>query len=97
VRALENKGRMDIDVRTEGEYVKVMIRDYGCGIPSHIIDNIFEPFFTTKEEGEGSGLGLDIVKNIIDKHNGTIDVESIEGEGATFTVLLPIKTNHDPT
>jgi signal transduction histidine kinase len=54
------------------------------------MSKIFEPFFTTKPPGEGSGLGLDIVKKIIDKHRGKIEVRSIIGE-TSFTVLIPLK------
>jgi signal transduction histidine kinase len=55
-----------------------------------IRDKIFDPFFTTKKQGEGSGLGLDIVKKIIEKHGGSIDVASELGEGSTFLVTLPL-------
>ena len=51
---------------------------------------IFAPFFTTKRAGEGSGLGLDIVKKIIDKHQGRIEVESEVGRGTTFSIFLPV-------
>ncbi|HCF29107.1 MAG TPA: hybrid sensor histidine kinase/response regulator, partial [Cyanobacteria bacterium UBA11049] len=63
--------------------------DSGKGIPQEILSKIFEPFFTTKPPGEGSGLGLDIVKKIIEKHNGKIAVESQPG-CTTFTVFLPL-------
>ena len=64
--------------------------DDGPGISSDIIDRVFEPFFTTKDIGKGTGLGLSICYGIIQSHNGEIRVESIEGEGATFTIELPI-------
>jgi signal transduction histidine kinase len=76
----------------EGEregWVVVQITDSGCGIPLEIKDRIFEPFFTTKPTGEGSGLGLDICRKIIEKHQGTIEVESQPGR-TTFKVFLPI-------
>ncbi len=71
----------------------ILITDSGKGIPPEIQSRIFEPFFTTKSLGEGSGLGLYIVKNIIDKHDGTIQINSIPGK-TTFTVLLPINMNN---
>lgn len=68
--------------------VVVEITDSGCGISDEIKARIFEPFFTTKRAGEGSGLGLDIVKKIIDRHEGSISVESRPGK-TTFRVFLP--------
>ncbi|HEY9831122.1 MAG TPA: HAMP domain-containing sensor histidine kinase, partial [Stenomitos sp.] len=65
------------------------VTDSGCGIPAEIQDKIFQPFFTTKSAGEGSGLGLDIVQKIIEKHQGTITFTSVPGN-TTFTVTLPI-------
>ena len=72
-----------------GSYVVVEITDSGPGIPDAIKPRIFEPFFTTKPAGEGSGLGLDICRKIIDKHQGKIDFESKTGR-TTFRVWLPI-------
>jgi two-component system, NtrC family, sensor kinase len=89
LQAMKNKGTLQIDVLTENEKAIVHITDSGEGIPSDIQTKIFEPFFTTKPPGEGSGLGLDIVAKIIDKHNGSIKVDSIPGK-TTFTVSLPI-------
>lgn len=74
---------------SEARYVVVQITDSGPGIPEEIQDRIFEPFFTTKAAGEGSGLGLDIVRKIVEKHQGVIAVESQPGK-TTFSVLLPI-------
>jgi len=68
----------------------VTVEDTGVGIPKEEIDRIFDPFFTTKEIGAGTGLGLSIVYGIIDKHRGTISVESREGEGTRFTIRLPL-------
>ena len=72
-----------------GEFLLVQITDSGCGIPDTIKDRIFDPFFTTKPAGEGSGLGLDIVKRIIEKHQGHIAFESRPGR-TTFSVWLPM-------
>ncbi|OQX20682.1 MAG: hypothetical protein BWK76_00535 [Desulfobulbaceae bacterium A2] len=73
-------------------YVEVQISDGGTGIAASTIDQIFEPFFTTKKSGEGTGLGLSVSKKIIESFDGYIFVESIFGEGTTFSVLLPADT-----
>jgi signal transduction histidine kinase len=86
---MENKGRLDLSVFRENGQVVIAISDTGPGIPEEIRQRIFEPFFTTKAAGEGSGLGLDISKKIIEKHQGSIDVESQPGK-TTFRVVLPI-------
>ncbi len=67
----------------------VKITDSGSGIPAEIKDKIFTPFFTTKPTGEGTGLGLDIVNKIIDKHQGTIEVTSEPGN-TVFSIWLPV-------
>ncbi len=90
IHAMNNRGTLTISVKNENEWVKIQVSDTGHGIPEEIRERIFEPFFTTKKSGEGTGIGLDIVKRIIDKHNAKIELESIVGEGTTFTVLLPL-------
>lgn len=75
-------------------FVSVAITDTGKGIPPELLPHIFESFFTTKEKGKGSGLGLDICKQIVEKHGGQIRVESIPGE-TTFTVLLPVEQRRE--
>lgn len=89
LQAMEDKGILRIDIVYENNWVKVSITDSGKGIGPEVLPKIFEPFFTTKSMGEGSGLGLDIVRKIIDKHQGKIDVESMPAK-TTFTVSLPI-------
>jgi two-component system, NtrC family, sensor kinase len=89
LQAMDNQGTLTIDALQQDTSVVVKITDSGKGIPPEILPKIFEPFFTTKPAGEGSGLGLDIVKKIIDKHQGKIDVESVPGK-TVFTVFLPI-------
>ena len=89
LQAMGNKGTLTIDVNKQDNYLRVSITDSGKGIPPEILPRIFEPFFTTKPPGEGSGLGLDIVRKIIDKHQGKIEVESVPGK-TTFTVSIPI-------
>ena len=90
LQAMNGKGKLEIQIRNADQFAEVRIIDSGSGIPENIKDKIFEPFFTTKPQGEGSGLGLDIVKKIIDKHNGQIEVESKPGR-TCFIVRLPIE------
>ena len=89
IQAIQVKGRLTISTKKENNGIKVEIGDSGCGIPPEIRDKIFEPFFTTKPTGEGSGLGLHISKNIIDKHQGTIAVNSKPGQ-TVFSIWLPM-------
>jgi two-component system, NtrC family, sensor kinase len=88
LQAMNNSGTLTIDVKQENQQIKVSITDSGTGISPQIIPKIFEPFFTTKRTGEGTGLGLDIVKKIVDKHLGTIEVDSIPGK-TSFIISLP--------
>lgn len=73
-----------------GEYFQLKVRDTGLGMPPDVMDRIFEPFYTTKDVGKGSGMGLSVVHGILEKHGGTITVESEEGKGSVFTVYLPV-------
>jgi signal transduction histidine kinase len=82
-------GAITISTERENGKVVVSIHDDGPGIPSEILPRIFDPFFTTKEVGQGTGLGLSIVHGIVERHGGTISVESEVGRGTTFTVSLP--------
>jgi PAS domain S-box-containing protein len=89
VHAMPHGGTLRIELRQEKDMVKLIVSDTGHGIPKEVINKIFDPFFTTKEFGKGTGLGLTVAKGIIEEHHGTIAVESQEGKGTTFTVLLP--------
>lgn len=89
LQAMDYKGTLTVKLDRAGDYQRVVIQDNGQGIPDEIIGRIFTPFFTTKKAGEGSGLGLDIVKRIVDKHNGKIEVSSKVGVGTTFSVYIP--------
>ena len=88
LQAMNYNGKMQIDILNEPEFVVVKITDSGPGIPAEIQSKVFDAFFTTKAPGEGSGLGLDICKKIVLKHNGKIDFQSVLGK-TTFSVSLP--------
>ncbi len=75
----------------EDDTVDIEIRDNGAGMPIDVLPKIFDPFFTTKEVGRGAGLGLSIVHEIIEEHDGCIAVDSAPGKGTTFLIRLPIK------
>lgn len=75
------------------DLVEIRFRDTGPGVPADERENVFVPFFTTKEKG--TGLGLAICHRIVEEHEGSIDVESAAGDGAMFTIRLPVRSSHD--
>jgi signal transduction histidine kinase len=77
-----------LDAGSENGKVFVRVIDDGPGIPDEIMNRIFDPFFTTKDVGEGTGLGLDISRRIVQRHHGTIDLHTGKG-GTEFCVTLP--------
>jgi len=87
-------GHVRIAIRPERfddvDGVCIEVADDGCGIRGEDLERVFDPFFTTKEPDQGSGLGLMICHRIIADHGGRIEVESLEGRGATFRILLPV-------
>jgi PAS domain S-box-containing protein len=92
-QAMAGCGRLQVQTgpsETAG-YVRIRIADTGPGIPPEVLPHIFEPFFTTKKEGEGTGLGLSLVYGIVENHRGRIKVTSEPGQGASFTIDLPVK------
>jgi signal transduction histidine kinase len=96
LQAMNHEGTLTIGIRQENGHAVVSVGDSGCGIPEEIRGKIFDVFFTTKPAGVGSGLGLDIVKKIIDKHQGRIELQSEVGVGTTFTVMLPYVVMETP-
>ncbi len=89
VQAMEGKGELRISTEVQNGNVLATIRDTGPGIPKEYLSKIYDPFFTTKEQGKGTGLGLNIVHQLVVKHGGKIDVSSQEGKGTTFILTFP--------
>ena len=89
--AISGNGTIWIKTYLEKDKIFISIRDSGTGIPVEYINRIFEFGFSTKEVGKGTGLGLAIVYNIIEKHNGILELKSKEGEGTEFIIQLPLK------
>jgi two-component system NtrC family sensor kinase len=85
----EKGGTLTVSTRRRGEDVEIAVADEGPGIPERIRGNLFEPFVTTKPEGKGTGLGLSTVLMIVERHNGRVEFDSVEGQGTTFRVTLP--------
>ncbi|MBT5470907.1 MAG: HAMP domain-containing protein [Nitrospina sp.] len=89
VQAMEGKGKLTISTQSENGNVMVKISDTGPGIPQKYLSKIYDPFFTTKEQGKGTGLGLNIVHQLVVKYEGHIDVSSSLEKGTTFTIMFP--------
>ena len=99
VDAMPRGGNLWIRTRTvkEPAGIELEVRDDGCGIPAEILPHIFEPFLTTKESGHGVGLGLAISHSIMERHRGSIEVQSEAGRGTTFKIRLPLNGDeHGP-
>jgi len=93
IQAMPKGGVLTVRGRTNDLAVEVDVTDTGVGIPEENIGSVFDPFFTTKEVGEGTGLGLAVSYQIMEKHNGSITLHSKVGQGTTFTVRLPIPSS----
>jgi PAS domain S-box-containing protein len=90
-QAIPDKGEIWVKTWADTDHVYVAVRDTGAGIPETHLAKIFDPFFTTKAVGQGTGLGLSIVYGIVERHGGTIRVDSRVGEGTTFHLSFPIQ------
>ena len=87
--AVKDGGQVTVTARSEGKKVVVRVTDDGAGIPVDVKNRIFDPFFTTKGVGKGTGLGLDIVRRLVDRNDGVIEVDSAPGR-TEFRVTLPV-------
>ncbi|WP_110186979.1 ATP-binding protein [Pokkaliibacter plantistimulans] len=90
-QAIEQFGRVTVRTGQKDDQVYIQVEDTGSGIDEKHLGQIFNPFFTTKPVGKGTGLGLAMSYNIMEKHHGRIDVTSVKGQGTCFTLWLPIK------
>ena len=88
-QAMDDKGDIYLTTSKSGDNIQITIKDNGKGMSEDIQKKIFDPFFTTKEVNKGTGLGLSISYGIIEKHSGSITVDSKLGEGTQFTIMLP--------
>ena len=94
-QAMDKKaGRIVVSGFSQNGSAIIRVADNGSGIPTDKIGQIFNPFYTTKEPGKGTGLGLFIVKQVVEKNKGTISVESDAGVGTTFTLKFPVSSPH---
>lgn len=91
IQAMPEGGRLTIRTRSRDDSVDLIVEDSGIGMDEEVLVNLFNPFYTTKDVNEGTGLGLSVVHGIVSSHNGTVSVESKQGEGSKFTVTLPSK------
>lgn len=90
IRSMNRPGRITVESRVVGERIQVVVSDDGVGIREGHLPHLFIPFFTTKDVGNGTGLGLSICYGIVRAHGGRIEVDSREGQGASFMVELPV-------
>ena len=95
LQAMDGRGRLVLRVFETPTSVRVEVEDSGAGIPPDVVARVFDPFFTTKAQGEGSGLGLSICKQIVDEHHGELSVESQPGR-TCFRVELPLEAPPAP-
>ncbi len=96
IHAMPDGGELTLKIEQDidSNNIRIDIKDTGIGIPKDQLTSIFDPFFTTKKEGEGTGLGLSVTYNIIQRHNGRISVTSTPGKGTCFSIFLPVKNMH---
>jgi signal transduction histidine kinase len=91
IQAMSGGGRLTLRTSVANSQVRIDVQDTGCGISKENLSKLFTPFFTTKEKGSGVGLGLAVVRGIIERHKGEIKVQSEVGKGTTFSVYLSVR------
>lgn len=91
IYAIDDKGTITITTNADAEKIYIRISDTGSGIPEEDLPKVYDPGFTTKDAGVGKGLGLSIVYNIVQKHNGNLKINSEAGKGTDVTIALPVK------
>jgi signal transduction histidine kinase len=97
IQAMAEGGTLTLSSSLEGRnFVKVSVRDTGCGMSQEVLDKLFTPFFSTKEAVKGVGLGLAVSYGIIERHGGRIEVQSEVNKGSTFSVYLPVYREDTP-
>lgn len=89
MQAMPDGGEIHVEIGSSDNMIEILIKDEGEGVPDNILEKIWDPFFTTKEKG--TGLGLGIVKNIIQSHEGSIRIENRPSRGAAVIIQLPVK------
>ena len=89
-QAIGERGAITISAAQENSKLKIDIKDTGPGIPQDKLEEIFNPFYTTKDPGKGTGLGLFIVRQVVERNDGKISVASEVGKGTTFTLTFPV-------
>ncbi|HWR89061.1 MAG TPA: ATP-binding protein [Dissulfurispiraceae bacterium] len=94
IDAVDDGGIITVSTVPDDGFIRVIVRDNGEGIPREVMKHIFEPFYTTKEKGKGTGLGLSLSYGIMQRLGGTIQVDSIVSKGTTFTIKIPVNTDH---
>jgi signal transduction histidine kinase len=97
IDAMTAGGKLTIRLDRTADRLRLHIEDTGRGIPPELVAHIFEPWVTTKAPGKGSGLGLSIARQVVASHGGTIQVDNRPGEGALFTIDLPLTRLNDPS
>jgi len=94
MQALPDGGEVKVVVGSHGRFGEIFIMDKGAGIDPHELERIFEPFFTTR--ASGTGLGLAVVRTIVDAHRGAIEINSVKGQGTTVHVTIPVDAGSAP-